>query len=173
MSYEFLRPRENRCKWFNEFGVMRRRIFIERGDKTKFSHKHNRLNRFTKWMNRFRQQKDRQKKYEGWYDSRRIWVDSSVPRWRLNRFNLRMNRFNESQRVMWDDSSIKDTMYAWIDSDRSWIDSHEVRNFSESIQIVMRRFKLIQNEFWHFFDPKWILTLFQTTQNIKNKLYRL
>ena len=117
MSKEFLRPRENRCKWFNAFGVMRR-LFIRKGDKTKFSHKNNRLNRFTKCLNRFRQQKDRLEKYEGWYDSRYIWVDSNVPRGRLNRFKLRVNRFDASQRVLWDDSRKKETMHIWIDSDR-------------------------------------------------------
>ena len=146
MSNEFLRPRENRCKWFNTFGVMRRRLFIERGDKTKFLHKNNRLNRFTKCMNRFRQQEDRPEKYEGWYDSGYIWVDSSVPRWRLIRFKLCVNRFNAIQRVLWDDSSKKETMHRWIDSD-----------CDESIQT----------------DSKWILTIFQTTQYIKIKLYRL
>jgi len=163
ISKEFLRPRENRCKWFNAFGVMRRRLFIRRGDKTKFSHKNNRLNRFTKCLNRFRQQKDRQEKYEGWYNSRYIWVDSSVPRWRLN------------------------------DSNFVWINSMQVRKFCEtiqakkkrcvyeSIQIDVNRFTWSRKLYWidsdcdesiHF-DSKRILTLFQTAQNIKIKLYRL
>ena len=64
MNNEFLRPRENSCKGFNEFGVMRRTIYIVRGDKTQFSHKMNRLNRFTEWLNRFRQQKNKLGKHE-------------------------------------------------------------------------------------------------------------
>jgi len=57
MNNEFLRPRENRCKWFNCLGVVRRSVYIVKGEKTQFSHKINRLNRFTKCLNRFRQQK--------------------------------------------------------------------------------------------------------------------
>jgi len=93
MNNEFLRPRENGCKWFNHFGAMRRRLFIERGDKTKFSHKNNRLNWFTKCLNRFRQQKDRPENMkddmiqdifeliqvypdEDWFDSNFVWIDS-------------------------------------------------------------------------------------------------
>jgi len=46
MNNEFLRPRENSCKWFNEFGVVRIRQYIREGRKAKFSHKNNCMNRF-------------------------------------------------------------------------------------------------------------------------------
>ena len=84
MNNEFLRHRENSCKWFNTFGDVERSVYIVKGEKTQFSHKFNRLNRFTKCLNQFRQQKDRPEKYEGWYDSKHIWVDSSVPRMKID-----------------------------------------------------------------------------------------
>jgi len=46
MNSEFLRPRENSCKWFIDSRVMRRIIYIVRGDKTKILHKINIVNRF-------------------------------------------------------------------------------------------------------------------------------
>jgi hypothetical protein len=152
MNNEFLRPRENSCKWFNKLGVVMRRLFIERGEKTKFSHKNNRVNRFTKCLNRFRQQKDRPEKYEGWYDSRHIWVDSSVPRWRLNQFKLCMNRFNASQRVLWDDSSKKETMHTWIDSNRC-------ESIHMKSKTLLNRFRL-----W-WVDSNWSKMIFDTFSN--------
>jgi len=47
MNNEFLRPRENSCKWFNNFEVMRRRQYVREGRKAKFSHKNNCMNWFT------------------------------------------------------------------------------------------------------------------------------
>jgi len=47
MDKEFLRPRENRCKWFNDFRVMRRRVYIVKEGKAKFRTKNNSMNRFT------------------------------------------------------------------------------------------------------------------------------
>jgi len=59
MNNEFLRPRENRCKWFNNLGVMREWVYIVNECKCKFSSKNNYLNRFTKSKNRFRHQKNK------------------------------------------------------------------------------------------------------------------
>jgi len=47
MNKEFLRPRENSCKWFNDFGVMMRRQYIGEGRKAKKILKNNCMNRFT------------------------------------------------------------------------------------------------------------------------------
>jgi hypothetical protein len=69
MNYEFLRPRENRCKWFNTLDVMKKWVYIEGSGKCKISHKNNIVNRFTKCVNRFRQQKYKSETYEDWYDS--------------------------------------------------------------------------------------------------------
>ena len=55
--------------------------YIYRGvDKTKFSRKNNMVNRFTKWVNRFRQQKYKPRIHEGWHDSVHKWINSSEPR---------------------------------------------------------------------------------------------
>ena len=151
-SKEFLRHRENRWKWFNTFGVMRTRLFIRRCYKTRFSQKNNRLNRFTKCLNRFRQLKDRLEKYEGWYDSRYIWVDSSVLRWRLNRFKLRVNWFDASQRVLWDDLSKKETMHIWVDSDRC-------ESIHMKSKTLLNRFRL-----W-WVDSLWFQKDFDTFSN--------
>jgi len=67
MNNEFLRPIENRCKWFNALGVMRKCVYIEKGGKCKIAAKNNIVNRFTKCVNRFRQQED--KPDDDWYDS--------------------------------------------------------------------------------------------------------
>ena len=69
LNNEFLRPRENRCKWFNILGVMREWVYIENKGKCKFSCKNNYVNRFIKWVNRFRQQKCKSETYEDRYDS--------------------------------------------------------------------------------------------------------
>jgi len=116
MNNEFLRPRENRCKWFNKFVNVWRRLYIVRVDKSKISHKNNLVNRFTKWVNRFRQQKTTQEcmKYETLQ-----WISESIqvsPWWRMIRFNLQMNRFSASQRVWWDDSYWNEPLQVWYDS---------------------------------------------------------
>jgi len=63
MNNEFLRPRENSCKWFNNFEVVERSVYIVKGENTQFSHKINRLNRFIKCLSRFRQQKTNQRSW--------------------------------------------------------------------------------------------------------------
>jgi len=134
MNKEFLRPRKNRCKWFNELGVMRRRLFIERGDKTDFSHRHNRVNRFTKWVNRFRQQKTT---HNCMKDETIQCMCESIQvsrRWRLIRVNLLMNRFNVSQRVWWDDSN-------WNESIQVWIDSGRYESIHQKSETLMSRFR--------------------------------
>ena len=59
MNNEFLRPRENSFKWFNNFGVKRKRQYIGKASKAKFLHKSNCVNRFIKQLNRFRHQNDK------------------------------------------------------------------------------------------------------------------
>ena len=54
MNKEFLRHRENSCKWFNGLGGGRRWVYIVREGKCKISYKNNYMNRFTKCVNRFR-----------------------------------------------------------------------------------------------------------------------
>ena len=122
MSNEFLKPRENRCKWFNKFGVEGKGVYIVKGKKTQFSYQNNRLNWFIKCLNQFRQLKTEQRTkknetiqcvYESiqvnlgwrWIDSNCLWIDSSA-----------------DQRVLWDAS-----IYKWDDSSmnrfkRVWID---------------------------------------------------
>jgi len=162
MNNEFLRPRDNRCKWFNTFGVVRRSVYIVKRKKAQFSHKINILNRFTKYMNRFRQLKTRLKRKkdetihytlnqfkwtqdDDWYDSNLLWIDSSV-----------------SQRVLWDDSNRKEMIHSWTDS-----------GGSESIQLKsetsLNQFRL----YWvDSNDNHWILTHFQQTHNNKTNTHR-
>jgi len=98
MCNEFLRPRENSCKLFNNLEVMRRGTGIVRRNKAKISHKIN-------MVNRFRQQKTIQKRMK---DDTIQCIRESIPvspGWRMLRFILQMNRFSASQRVLWDDSN--------------------------------------------------------------------
>jgi len=132
---------------------MRGREYIVRSRKTQFLHKKNRENRFTKWMNQFRYQETNPVEQEKWIDSEGDWVVSSEPRKEWIYSYIFMNRFSVCQRLLWDDSYINRFKYMWIDS-------HKVRDFIESIQTIMSRFKLIQNDFWHFF---------QRTHNNKTK----
>jgi len=158
MSNEFLRPRENRCKWFHEFEKEERSVYKVRGEKTQFSHKINKLNRFTKCLNWFKQQKNRPEKYEAWYDSDHIWVGSSVPRMKIdtiqtsyesiqNRSESFVRRFKiEKRRCIHESIQIYVNRFTWI------------RNFIETVQTVMSRFKLIE---------RWFLTLFQTNKTTR------
>ena len=127
MNNEFLRPRENRCKWFNDFGVVRRAQYIGTRGKAKFLHKVNCMSRFTYYLNRFKPYKTKEKYDEEWnvssdnwvdsnnpedvwYDSKQVWIDSDHVReldrfkqkWydrSLNRFTIQVIRFIRSQRV--------------------------------------------------------------------------
>jgi len=111
MNNEFLRARENRCKWFNVLRVMKGRLYIERSGKTKFLHKIKRVNRFTKWVNWFRQQKTTQE----------CMKDETI------------QCICESIQVSPDEE--------WYDSTILWIDLVEVREFRETIQTKRGRFK--------------------------------
>jgi len=137
MFYEFLRPRENICKWFNELWVTRWRVYIVRRKIAQFSHKNNRVNRLTKWVNRFRQQKDNLKLHQGWNDSLFMWINSSE--------SIQMNRFKACQIVLWDVSNKKVDSYV-IRFREFWMDSSIVRNFDESIQYIVNRFNMLKDE---------------------------
>jgi len=80
MNNEFLRPRENRCKWFHVLGVMRMWVYIERSGKCKITAKNNIVNWFTKCVNWFRHKKYKPEPYEDLYDSMWMWIDLSEPR---------------------------------------------------------------------------------------------
>ena len=127
MSNEFLRPRENRCKWFNDLRVMRRRLFIERGNKTKFSHKSNWVNGFTNLMNRFNPYKTNQEGEKNRSKMERVkrYLNRlKMPRRRLIWFIKRMNRFRQGRRDWWIDSSI------------NWNDSYMNRFTMRTIRII-------------------------------------
>jgi len=127
MNNEFLRPRENSCKWFNKLGVVRRRLFIERGDKTKFSHKSNWVNRSTNLMNRFKPYKTKQEGEKNGCKMERVkrYLNRlKMPRRGLIRFIHRINWFRQGQRN-W-----------WIDSNRKWNDSHLNRFTLKMLQII-------------------------------------
>jgi len=145
MCNEILRPRENSCKWFNILRVMRRRLYIVRSEKSKFSHKNNMVNRFTKWVNRFRQEKYKTTSHEEWHDSVHMWIDSSEPSMKNDVIQPFLNLFSASQRVLWYDSYCDESIHMWYDSKKWWIVSFEVRDFiwygsmyDESIQQVKR-----------------------------------
>ena len=160
MNNEFLRRRENSCKWCDELGVMRRILFIEKGDKNEFSHQNNIVNRFTKWMNRFRQQKTTQKCMK---DETIKYMCESIqvnPGWRLIRFNLLLNRFSLSQRVLVRRFKLKRVDSSVNRFRKMRIDSTEVRNFDESIQWIMNRFRRHKMTYEDTFPQghNWILT---------------
>lgn len=126
-------------------GVMRRWVYIERSGRCKISTKSNKVNRFTKCVNRFRQQKYKPEIYEDWYDSVKIWINSSEPRMKKYTIQPFMNQFHACQKVfmmqfkIWRIDSMVMRFKFW------WIVSFEVRNFrwydskyDESIQLVKR-----------------------------------
>jgi len=124
LNNEFLRPRENRCKWFNDFGVMRGVEYTVRSKKIQFSHEKNRVNQFTKWLNRFRHQENKPSSARKWIDSEWDWVVSSEHRkqWIDSYIHIYIyiyaNRLSVCQRHLWDDLDRKETIHAWIDSSR-------------------------------------------------------
>jgi len=117
MNKEFLRPRENSCKWFNDFGVTRKWVYIESDGKCKFSHKNNWMNQFTKYVSQFKPLNDKtgkkkntmkidtyQERFESiqnpqdvdWYGSDKKWIDSNQFReysWYVSILNDTQNRF--------------------------------------------------------------------------------
>jgi len=51
MNNEFLRPKENRCKWFNNVGVMREWVYTENECKCNFRAKTTkRINSLNEWI---------------------------------------------------------------------------------------------------------------------------
>jgi len=158
MNNEFLRPRENSCKWFNVLGVMRKCVYIEKGGKCKISAKNNWVNRFTYCVNRFKQLND--KPDEQW---RLIRIRHKLnrfksPQMKIDTIQTLMNRFNQSQRVLWFDSKTFESIQArkrwkidvvniWIDSQILWIDSH-VNRFKKTVnRFIMNLFRKIVNRF--------------------------
>jgi len=136
MNNEFLRPRVNSCKWFNDLGVMRKCVYIEKGGKCKISAKNNRVNWLTYYLNRFRQLND--KPDEQW---RLIRIRHKLnrfksPQMKIDTIQTLMNRFNQSQRVLWYDSKTFESIQArkrWkIDAVNIWIDSH-VNRFKKTV----------------------------------------
>ena len=116
INNEFLRPRENRCKWFNKFGVMRKCVYIEKDGKCKISSKNNRVNRFTYCVNQFRQLNNKTDEQWSWYTSDTNWIDSNLPRWRLIWFKF------------------------------LWINSIKVREFHDTIHWNLSRFRQERSE---------------------------
>jgi len=148
MNNGFLRPRENRCKWFNCLGVMKKWIYIEIVGKWKFSSKNNFVNRFTKYLNRFRPLKTKLEKRRILW--RLICIDSKSPKMKVDTIQNILIRFKESQKVF----MIRFTHFL-VDSklnrfEISWNDSQKVRNLCNTIQTKMNRFRSAENEFWQW-----------------------
>ena len=139
MCNEILRPRENSCKWFNILRVMRRRLYIVRSEKSKFSHKNNMVNRFTKWVNRFRQEKYKTTSHEEWHDSVHMWIDSSEPSMK----NDVIQPFFES--IQCKSESFMIRFILW------WINSHVIR-----LKKVVNRFIWSQRLHMIRFNVWWI-----------------
>jgi len=162
MNNEFLRTRENSCKWFNNLGVMRKCVYIEKGGKCKISAKNNRVNRFTYCMNRFRELNDKPDEQWKWIRIRHKLNRFKSPLMKIDTIQTLMNQVNQSHRVLWYDSltfeSIQarkkwkvDVVNIWIYSDFLWIDS--LRYYSGKLWIDLLRyysgkFDSIQKE-WH------------------------
>ena len=151
MCNDFLRPRENSWKWFNVLGVVRRRLYILRGDKSAFSHKNNMVNRFTKWVNRFREHKNKLKTHEGWYYLVHWWIDSRKPRMKYDA----IQPFVKSIQCKTKTFMIR---FKWwlIDSHvmrfrKWWIISSGVRDFDDTIQAMLNWFNRWKDEHWHIF----------------------
>jgi len=148
MNNEFLRPRENRCKWFNKFVNVWKRLYIVRGDKRKISHKNNLVNRY-----RFRQQKTTQ---ECMKDEKIQCMSESVqvsPGWRMIRFNLQMNRFSEvrefcetiqTEMNRFKCDTIQEVVNRFFCSQRfRWIDS-----------VYDKRLNMLQKDQWQIFTSE-------------------
>ena len=130
MNNEFLRPRENSCKWFNNFGVMRRKVYIVMKGKYKILSKMN-------WANRFRPYKTKQEKRKMWWRMMRVKQE-------LNRFKIPRMRFNM---IHFNHESIQIKSESLMSRIKQiWYDSHEVREqhvFFKSLWIDSRFFDTI------------------------------
>ena len=115
MNNEFLRPRENRCKWFNNLGVMRRSVYIYLGGRCKNSAKSNIVNQF----------RNQEEKPDGlWW---LIWSRHNLNRFKMPRMNIETIQANLTRfKMSWNDSpQVRD--FGWYDSGKS-----------ESIQILRK-----------------------------------
>ena len=155
MNNEFLRPRENRCKWFNILGVMREWVYIEKKGKCKFLAKNNSVNWFSKWVNRFKPLKDKAAKNEDWYVSCQDWINSKYPEWRLIRFKLLRIYSRQVRKIL------------WYDSCKGLIDSH-VSRFIKLVNRRIRSQRLLMNRFRHKWidsnTKRWILAKFRVCE---------
>jgi len=132
MSNEFLRPRENRCKWFNTFEVVRRVQYIGAKGKAKFSHKMNCVNRFTYYLNWFKPYKTRENYDEEWNVSSDNWVDSNSP----EGFDTIQNKFELIQTML--ESLMSRFTEIWIDSGKKEVKSRCWQHLNWFILFVNR-----------------------------------
>ena len=114
MNNEFLRPRENRCKWFNILGVMRKWVYIQRSGKCKISHK------TTKWI-----------------DSLNVWIDPDIKiqardLWRLIWFIVNLNRFKCAQIEKWCDLDFYESIQC--KSEKNHDTTHPNMNWFSSVR---------------------------------------
>jgi len=147
MNNEFLRPRENRCKWLNNLGVMREWVYIVNEDRCKFSSKNNYLSRFTKSMNRFRQHKYTPEEQWRLMRFRQKLNRFKFPRMKIDTVQIKMNRFNASQRVLWYASYLNDSIQEWIDSRNIESIHTKSESLCDTFQIAMNRFICAETEF--------------------------
>jgi len=162
MNNEFLRPRVNSCKWFNDLSVMRKCVYIEKGGKCKISAKNNRVNRFTYYLNRFKQLNDKPNEQWRLKRIRHKLNRFKSPQMKIDTIQTLMNRFKQSQRVLWYDSLTFESIQArkkWkIDNDNIWIDSRKLwinsmwidsqKLWIDSLRYYSGKFDSIQKE-WH------------------------
>jgi len=118
---------------------MRRRVYIVKEGKCKILSKNNNMNRFNKWVNRFKPLHDKLGKARMLWSLMRIRMDLNqlkLPKMKIDTIQNIMNRFRASQwyfvirlTEIWDDSK--------------WIDSNILESIQAKSEIFLSRFKHI------------------------------
>jgi hypothetical protein len=134
-------------------GVMRKWVYIEWCGKCKNSAKNNIVNRFTKCVNQFRQQKD--KPDELWRMILQCIFESIQlsPEWRLIRF--RQHRIDSAyvREFLWNNSSKTELSHLWIDSEYCETIHPKSETLGDTIQTYLNRLKHDKPQIWqHTWD---------------------
>jgi len=150
MNNEFLRPRENKCKWFNTYGVMWKWVYIEGKWKSNFSSKINYLNRFIKCLNRFRQfdsKLSKRKRYKDWYVSCRLWINSKETRMEIDTTQSILNPFNIIHKCF-----VRRVNQFWVESKVKWfkvLSLQEILHFARDICQEQKSLANFPGAMWH------------------------
>ena len=147
------RPRENRCKWFNNLGVTKRSVYIYLGGKCKNSPKNNIVNRFINCVNRFRKQGDKPDGLWWFIRFRHNMNWFKMPRMKIEAIQIILNWFNISHKVL-----MIQFRQIWLDS-KYHVTIHTMyETLGDTIQAKVNRFisseKLFWQQWWGYLNDK-------------------